>query len=148
VTNGIVRAAEEVIATTIVLGWNKSKTPFHILFGNVLNNLLDKTERMVIVLKTPSSFRQVKKINLLCPENAQYEKGFHLWLDTLIFFIRKLQLKIVVDCRSSQTLEAINHYLARAGVSKYFDLNNNEINRHISDSIHNSSSELIIYPEQ
>lgn len=145
VTNGIVRAAEEVVATTIVLGWNKSKTPFHILFGNVLNNLLDKTERMVIVLKTPSSFRLVKKINLLCPENAQYEKGFHLWLDTLIFFIRKLQLKIVVDCRSSQTLEAINHYLTRAGVSKYFDLNNNDVNRHISDSIHNSSSELIIF---
>lgn len=145
VTNGIVRAAEEVVATTIVLGWNKSKTPFHVLFGNVLNNLLDKTERMVIVLKTPSSFRQVKKINLLCPENAQYEKGFHLWLETLIIFIKKLQLKIAVDCSSLYTLEAINHYLARAGVSKYFDLNNNEINRHISDSIHNSSSELIIF---
>jgi Kef-type K+ transport system membrane component KefB len=145
VTNGIVRAAEEVVATTIVLGWNKSKTPFHILFGNVLNNLLDKTERMVIVLKTPTSFSQVKKIILLCPENAQYERGFHLWLDTLIFFIKKLQLKIIADCSSSKTLEAINHYLAKAGVSKYFDLNNNEINSHISNNIHNSASELIIF---
>jgi len=145
ITNGIVRAAEEVVATTIVIGWNKSKTPFHILFGNVLNNLLDKTERMVIVLKTPTSFSQVKRIILLCPENAQYERGFHLWLDTLIFFIKKLQLKIVADCSSSKTIEAIHHYLTGAGVSKYFDLDNNEINRHISDSIHNSSSELIIF---
>ncbi|MBN1115722.1 MAG: cation:proton antiporter, partial [Bacteroidales bacterium] len=82
VTNGIVRAAEEVVATTIIMGWNKSKTPFHILFGSVLNNLLDKTERMVMVLKTPSSFSQVRKMHLLCPENAQYEKGFYLWIDT------------------------------------------------------------------
>jgi Kef-type K+ transport system membrane component KefB len=145
VTNGIVRAAEEVVATTIVLGWNKSKTPFHILFGNVLNNLLDKTERMVIVLKTPTSFSQVKRIILLCPENAQYERGFHLWLDTLIFLIRKLQLKIVADCSSSKTIEAIHHYLTGAGVSKYFDLDNNEITPHISDNIQNSSSELIIF---
>ncbi|MBN2348011.1 MAG: cation:proton antiporter [Bacteroidales bacterium] len=145
VTNGIVRAAEEVIATAIVMGWNKSKTPFHILFGNVLKNLLNKTERMVIVLKTPSTFRQIRKIHLLCPENAQYEKGFHLWLDTLGFLIKKLQLKASVDCNSSQTLEAIQYYTSRNGTLKYFDLQQNEVSQHIKENIRNSSAELLVF---
>lgn len=145
VTNGIVRAAEEVVATTIVMGWNKSKTPFHILFGNVLNNLLDKTERMIIVLKTPSSFRHIKKIHLICPENAQYEKGFHLWLETLTYLIKNLQLKLLVDCNSSQTLEAIKQYSIKTGTSKYFDLNQYKVNQHIQNNINDSSSELLIF---
>ncbi|MBN1115947.1 MAG: cation:proton antiporter [Bacteroidales bacterium] len=145
VTNGIVRAAEEVVATTIVMGWNKSKTPFHILFGNVLNNLLDKTERMVMVLKTPSSFNQVRKIHLLCPENAQYEKGFYLWIDTLNYLIKKLQVKAFVDCNSSQTLEAIKHYTTRTGTIKYFDLQQHEISKHINKHIQNSASELVVF---
>ncbi len=145
VTNGIVRAAEEVVATTIVMGWNKSKTPFHILFGNVLNHLLEKTERMVIVLKTPSSFRQVRKIHLLCPENAQYEKGFGLWIDTFAILIKNLQLKAVVDCSSTLTFEAINQYITRSGISKYFELNQHEIRRHINENIRNSSAELLVF---
>jgi Kef-type K+ transport system membrane component KefB len=145
ITNGIVRAAEELVATTIVMGWHKSKTPFHILFGNVMKNLLDKTERMVIVLKTPSSFRQVRKIHLLCPENAQYEKGFHLWLDTLTFLTRKLKLKVNVDCSSSLTVEAINHYTTQAGTLKYFELKQHEIRQHINENIRDSSAELLVF---
>ncbi len=145
VTNGIVRAAEEIVATAIIMGWNKSKTPFHILFGNVLSNLLDKTERMVLVIKTPSSFRQVQKIHLICPENAQYERGFHLWIDTLVFLIKKLQLKALVDCNSEQTLEAVNHYINRTGKTKYFDLNNNSINQYVNENIRNSPTDLLIF---
>ena len=145
VTNGIVRAAEEVVATTIVMGWNQSKTPFHILFGNLLNNLLGKTERMVIVLKTPSSFRSVRKIHLLCSDNAQYEKGFHLWLDTVIILVRRLKLKVLVNCGSFQTFEAIDHYTIKTGISKYFELYENEVNEYINENIRDSAEELLIF---
>ncbi|MBN1951929.1 MAG: cation:proton antiporter [Bacteroidales bacterium] len=145
VTNGIVRAAEEVVATGIVMGWNQQKTPFHILFGSVLNNLLNKTERMVLVLKTPSSFRQVRKIHLLCAENAQYEKGFNLWIDTLVILVKKLQLKIAVNCNSSQTLEALKHHMQRTGNAKYFEINELESQQEVSNIFRNSSSELLVF---
>jgi len=145
VTDGIVRAAEEVVATTIVMGWNKNKTPFHILFGNVLNNLLNKTERMVMVLKTPSSFRGVKKIDLWCPENAQYEKGFHLWLETISFLIKKLQLKVNVECSSAQTIEAIKQYVSKNGTLKYFNIQQNEEILQLNENIRNSSTELLVF---
>lgn len=39
ITNRILRAAEEIVATTIVMGWNNRTTPYSILFGNVLKKL-------------------------------------------------------------------------------------------------------------
>ncbi len=145
VTNGIVRAAEEVVATSIVMGWNNRSTPFHILFGNVLNNLLEKTERMLLVLKTPSSFRQVRKIHLFCPENTQYEKGFHLWLDTLVYLIKKLQLKAIVYCESRLTLDAVKRYYNRTNTSKYFELQENPVMNQMGNIINHSASELLIF---
>jgi Kef-type K+ transport system membrane component KefB len=145
VTNGIVRTADELMATTIIMGWNKNKTTFEILFGSVLNNLLNKTERTVIVVKTPSSFREIRKIQLFCPQNAQFEKGFYIWVDSLILLIRKLQVKVGVHCSSRQTLEFLKQYLQNNSVSKYFVLNKEETNDQMEKAIQDSTSDLLIF---
>ena len=120
VTNGITRAAEELVATAIVMGWNKPGIPANILFGTVLKNLLEKTRKMLIVLKTPSSLKEVKKIYLICPENAQYEKGFYLWLTTIHTLIRKLQIKVEIVSESPGTTEAIRKINVSKRVTSYF----------------------------
>jgi Kef-type K+ transport system membrane component KefB len=145
VTDGIVRAAEEVVATTIIMGWNNRTTPFHILFGNVLNNLLEKTERMLLVLKTPTSFREITKIHIFCSENAQYEQGFALWLDTMVYLTKRLQLKAEVHCESQLTLEAIAHFNERSNTSKYFDLQESQTKKPLDDLIKHSTSDLLIF---
>jgi Kef-type K+ transport system membrane component KefB len=122
VTNGITRAAEEMVATAIIMGWNNAATPLYKLFGNKLLNLLQKTRRMVLVLKTPSDFRSIRKIHLFYPRNAQYEDGFALWLVTVIHLVRKLQIKIVLYCAHDKTREGV---LARAkskNAAKYFEV--------------------------
>jgi Kef-type K+ transport system membrane component KefB len=145
VTNGIVRAAEEVVATAIILGWNNHSIPFHILFGNVLDNLLEKTERMLLVLKTPTSFRGVKNVLLFCPENSQFEHGFSLWLQTLTNLAEKLQLKIKVKCDSELTNESIKNYTTRNNSSKYFNFRKNALKNLSDDSINHTSSELLVF---
>ncbi len=145
VTNGIIRAAEEVVATTIVLGWNNRGIPFHILFGNVLENLLKKTQRMVLVLKTPSSFREVRKIYLFCPENAQYEHGFYLWVETLVILSRKLQLKLIMNSDSEQTLDAIRLFNQKNNFSKNFEIQEANAELKSRSVIKNSTSDLLIF---
>ncbi len=145
VTNGIVRAAEEVEATAIILGWNNHSIPFHILFGNVLDNLLLKTERMLLVLKTPTSFREVSNVLLFCPENAQFEHGFSLWLQTLTTLAEKLQLKIKIHCDSGLTNDSIKNYTTKNNSSKYFSLRKNAFKNVSDDSIKNTSSELLVF---
>jgi len=145
VTNGIVRAAEEIVATAIILGWNKHTIPFYILFGNVLDNLLEKTERMLMVLKTPTSFREVSKISLFCPENAQFERGFSLWVQTLSTLAERLQLKIKINCESELTYDAIKNYTGKNNSSKYFSFHKNSFKNLSGDSIKHTSSELLIF---
>ncbi|HSO88600.1 MAG TPA: cation:proton antiporter [Draconibacterium sp.] len=145
VTNGIVRAAEELVATAIILGWNNHTIPFHILFGNVLDNLLEKTERMIVVLKTPTSFREVRKISLFCPENAQFENGFSLWLGTLTTLAERLKLKIKINCDSALTNEAIKSYIVKNNSIKYFSFHKSSF-KHLSDNlIKHTSSELLLF---
>ncbi len=143
ITNGIVRAAEEVVATTIIIGWNNRTMPLHILFGNILDNLLEKTQRMVLVLKTPSAFRKVSKIFLYCPENTQYEHGFYLWMETLVILAQKLQLKLILRSESEHTLEAIKSFNQKNNLIKYFEFNENEKDSNIP--IKNSPSDLLIF---
>jgi len=133
------------MATTIIMGWNKNKTTFQILFGSVLNNLLNKTERTVIVVKTPSSFREIRRIQLFCPQNAQFEKGFYIWVDSLILLIRKLQVKVGVHCSSMRTLGFLTQYLQNNNVLKYFVLNKEETNDQMEKVIQDSTSDLLIF---
>lgn len=146
-TNGIVRAADEIVATTIIMGWNNKYTPLHILFGNVLKNLLEKTQRMLVVLKTPSSFREIKRITLFCSENAQFEVGFSLWLDTVINFARNLQLKISIDCTSQMTFDAIQAHLQKENALRYIEahVSKSKKSAKAKDSLKNSPAELLIF---
>jgi hypothetical protein len=100
---------------------------------------------MLLVLKTPTSFREVQNIVLFCPENAQYERGFSLWLQTMTTLAEKLQLKIKVNCDSEITNEAIINYTSRYNSSKYFSFHKNAVNGLSDDTIKHSSSELLVF---
>lgn len=145
VTNGISRAAEEVLATSIIMGWNNSSTPLYRLFGNKLQNLLLKTKRMVLVLKTPSDFRKIRSIHLFYPENAQYEDGFRLWLDTVILLVKKLQIKINLYCEQGNTMNTVLKYAGEKNADKYFEVKGDFSGRLTRDDARNSPSDLLIF---
>jgi K+-sensing histidine kinase KdpD len=145
ITDGIVRAADEVVATAIIMGWNNRNISFHILFGNVLDNLLEKTQRMLLVLKTPTSFREVKRISLFCPENAQFEKGFSLWLETMKTLAEQLQLKIKINCESELTHDAFKNYVKKSNSLKYFLVHSGDFEKLTDDAVKHTSSELLIF---
>lgn len=136
-TNGIVRAAEELTATKIIIGWNNHSVPLYKLFGDVLYNLLGKTKRMVVVLKTPSDFRHIKKINVFCPANAEFEKGFYLWIDTLKVIGKKFQIKLLINCETEHTIHFIQKTYKNTSDFKYFNLANG-----LAENLFNNKSTL------
>lgn len=145
VTDGIARAAEEVVATGIVIGWNKNTISFQLLFGTVLDHLLEKTHLMVIVLKTPVTFSEIKKITLFCPENAHFENGFTHWIKTLYAMASNLSLKIQVNCDSLYTIDAFKHYTKKQGATKYFVFHQGSTKSLKNAHRSHSSSELLIF---
>lgn len=145
VTNGIVRAAEEIVATAIVMGWHKHFTTFHMLFGDILSHLLKKTQRMVIVLKTPTDFRHVNRVHMICTGNAQFEDGFSLWMDTILYFTKKMLVKITVYSESENTEDAILNYCEQRNSGKYFQKSKNTGGKKGRPKIKKSSSDLLIF---
>jgi uncharacterized FlaG/YvyC family protein len=145
VTRGIVRAAEEIVATDIILGWHKHSTTFQILFGDVLSNLLKKTSRMLLVLKTPTDFRSVNRVHLVCAENAEFEGGFALWMDTVIYFTKKMTIKVHVYSGSKRTTEAILDYSEDKNAGRYFQHYDENIKDPARPDLKNTSSDLIMF---
>ncbi|MFA5419226.1 MAG: cation:proton antiporter [Bacteroidales bacterium] len=97
VTNGISKAMEELSASIMILGWHEKATPFDVLFGNVINHVLNKTTKMIWVVKTPSiQFNNGHNIHLFLPEDADYESGFEMITAKVDQISRKLKDKLIL----------------------------------------------------
>lgn len=145
ITDGIVRAADELTANGIIMGWHTRTTPFNILFGDMLNNLLLKTNRMLLVLKTPSTIRDVRKIHLFVTAEAHYEQGFNQWMDVMEALARRLQLKVRIGSSSRQTLSAIRSYHEDNKLTKYFDYKEIAIQKPKRSSVKDSTTDLLVF---
>ncbi len=97
ITNGIARAFHELSATIMVLGWHEKTTPFDVLFGNTITHVLSKTNKMLWVVKSPSTkFNDSSTIHLIIPQNAQFELGFGAIIQKVSLLSKTLKDKIVL----------------------------------------------------
>ncbi len=83
VANGIARAVKELMINKVILGWNGKITTTNFFFGSIIENLIGRTEQMVMVAKFYSSLRTIKRLAVIIPENCECEVGFTTWLSTL-----------------------------------------------------------------
>ncbi len=81
--SGIVRAAKELGATQIVMGWNGRLTQKERLFGSVLDHVLEHAEPMVLVTKLIHPLNAFGRMVVVIPPHAEAEPGFSHWVDTL-----------------------------------------------------------------
>ncbi len=102
VTNGISKAMKELSANIMILGWHEKTTPFEVLFGNILNNLINSTNKMVWVVKTPGTqLNNSGIIHLFLPPDANKEIGFKKLTKKAAHLSRILKNKIIVHSNES-----------------------------------------------
>ena len=82
-SSGVVRAAKELGATNIVMGWNGKLTKKERFFGSVLDQILEHAQPMVMVTKLIHPLNAFTKITLLTLPNAEVEPGFDRWVTTV-----------------------------------------------------------------
>ncbi len=104
--NGIARTSREVMANTILLGWPRKKGFIDKLMGEVLEQVLDNTDKMVIITNTDGIAMTYSGIRLICPPLAELEKNFALWLKKVDKFAAELSVPIDV-CANENTADAI-----------------------------------------
>lgn len=89
IAEGIARAIRELLISEIIIGWHGKNTATEMIFGNVLDSLLDKTDQMILVSKIIHPLNTIKKILVLVPPNAELEKGFSRWIKSVIILSKQ-----------------------------------------------------------
>jgi hypothetical protein len=94
------------MANTILLGWPRKKGFIDKLMGEVLEQVLENTDKMVIITNTDGIAMTYSGVRLICPPLAEMEKNFALWLKKVDKLAAELSVPIDV-CANENTADAI-----------------------------------------
>ena len=92
--SGILRAAKEILATDIVIGWRPKLSATEKLFGSVHDNLLEETSEMIFVVHFTRSPLEFRKLKLIIGPNGHTEPGFNQLLLRLANICQHLNVPV------------------------------------------------------
>ena len=93
---GITRAARELRASEVVMGWSGQLTPGALAFGDVLDGVLAETRSMAVVARLASPLAAAQRLVVLAPPLVWREVGFARALRTLKVLASQAGLRVVV----------------------------------------------------
>ncbi len=76
VAEGIARAAAETRSAAVVTGWDGRLTAHGVIFGSVLDQLLESTRRLVVVARMGRPLAAVRRVLAVVPPGAERHPGF------------------------------------------------------------------------
>jgi len=94
VTSALRNVAVEQEATEIVIGFHRKANIVDTFFGSLVEQLLDSTNRMVIMSRCFIPVDTVTRIIVTVPRNAEYETGFHLWVTRLAMLAFNIEARL------------------------------------------------------
>ncbi|MVT11522.1 cation:proton antiporter [Chitinophaga tropicalis] len=117
VSDGIARAAKELMITDVVLGWtDKTSTTerlFGSIFGTTLDNILQSVWETIYVCDFHHPLNTTRKMVLVMPKNAEYEVGFTHYLQKLFILSKQVGARILLCCHH-KTQEVIEGLLQQS----------------------------------
>ncbi|HEX2189247.1 MAG TPA: cation:proton antiporter [Longimicrobiaceae bacterium] len=76
VATGIVRGAAETRSSAIILGWDGRRSGAFRIFGSVLDQLLDRTRQLVLVVKLGHALNTTRRVVVVLPPAIERHPGF------------------------------------------------------------------------
>ncbi len=83
VADGLLRSIKEFGITKLIIGWHGKLRTEDFLFGTLLDKLLNKTEKMILVLRLSIPVGLIEKMHVVIPVNCDKEIGFSDLLQTI-----------------------------------------------------------------
>ena len=110
IANGIVHAFKEYDASEIIIGLHKPKKKDGDSFWGVLTeSLFTELNRQIIVASFARPLNTIRRIQVAVPSRAEFEPGFHRWIDRLARMARNLDCRLEFHGRQD-TLALISTY--------------------------------------
>jgi Na+:H+ antiporter len=94
VADGIARTVKEFLITKVIMGWHGKVKRKDLFFGTILENVLQKTGKMIYVSRLTSALNLVENIHVLIPPAAELEIGFKDWINSVLNISSQASSKI------------------------------------------------------
>ncbi len=88
--SGIARAAREVMASIIILGWPRKKGFMDKIVGGTMGNILENTNKTLFICHFKRPLANHKRLFVVVPPLAELEMGFSLWVSKMVKFAQEL----------------------------------------------------------
>ncbi|MDE7345268.1 MAG: cation:proton antiporter [Muribaculaceae bacterium] len=109
VVSGLTNMIRQNHATDIVLGFHRKANIVDTFFGQMIDNLLRETLKMVVMSRCFIPISTVRRIVVVAGAKAQYETGFHDWVARIGNLSQQLACKVIflVSAETSRYIEDI-----------------------------------------
>ncbi|MEI8204612.1 MAG: cation:proton antiporter [Bacteroidota bacterium] len=142
ISDGINRAIKELIITNIILGWTGQTTSSKLFFGSILDKILAKTDKMVMIPHLKKAIQQTKQITVIVSPNAEIETGFHIWLSTIHQLSNNIEASIQFY-GIKDSLQQIKEEIKSVHALEFFEWN---IRENVADIIsEKSDTNLLVF---
>ena len=102
---GIVRGARELRASEIIAGWNGQRSPGALVFGQVIDGVLEESRAMVVIARLVAPLAAAKRLVVLVPPLVYREAGFARAARVLKVLAAQKGLRILAVVTSDDALE-------------------------------------------
>ncbi|MCG8411164.1 MAG: cation:proton antiporter [Bacteroidales bacterium] len=114
IADGIARTVKELFITKVVMGWQGKVRASDLFFGTILENVLQKTGKMIYVNRIQSPLNLIENIHVLIPQVAELEVGFTEWVNSVLNIAQQSTSKVYF-WGYEHTHEKIKEYVSTSG---------------------------------
>ncbi len=101
---GVLNTINERDVTEVVLGMHRRTTVIDSFFGSKIEQLLDSTNKMLIISRCFIPLNTVTRIVVWAPVNAEYETGFSRWVRAIARLTQQIGCRVVFMCAEGAQL--------------------------------------------
>ena len=110
IANGIMHAFKENQASEIIMGMYEPKSEKDCFWGVFTENLFTELNRQIIIARIRQPLSTIRRIQVAVPSRAEFEPGFHRWVDRLARMAKQMDCRIVFHSKQA-TLDIISQYI-------------------------------------
>lgn len=110
IANGIKHAFREFGASEIIMGMHVHTDVNPKFWGEFIQSLYNGLNRQIVLTRFVQSLNTLRRIQVAVPSRAEFEPGFHRWLERLSRMASNLDCRIQFHGRN-ESLELIREYI-------------------------------------
>lgn len=112
ITTGIYHTMMEIGASELLIGLHQKTRLSDSFFGKFTSDILASVQQQVVVFRPIVPLNTMRRIHLLVPKRAEFERGFQHWLNRVAGLAEQLSCTVEVYA-TPPTIKAMEDYCAK-----------------------------------